>query len=200
MSRSFITLLLLAYLSGALPWSVWLGKRFFQIDPRSQADGNPGAANAFHVGGWPLGLSVLCLDFFKAFIPVFVAQWKLKMPGNQIFWIALMPTIGHAFSIFLGFRGGRAIVTLFGVWSGITLYELPLIMGGSATAATILHKNDVFRSLVIPVAVLAYLLIRRRPVWMIALSVTQLLILIVKVNVFSGSAGLNAQFADRHQA
>src|SRR6188768_3565708 len=66
MSLSFIALLILSYLSGALPWSVWLGKLFFRVDPRSQTDGNPGAANAFRVGGWPLGVSVLLLDFFKA--------------------------------------------------------------------------------------------------------------------------------------
>jgi hypothetical protein len=38
----FVALLILAYLSGALPWSVWLGKLFFHADPRSKADGNPG--------------------------------------------------------------------------------------------------------------------------------------------------------------
>jgi glycerol-3-phosphate acyltransferase PlsY len=197
MSESFSVLLILSYVSGALPWSVWLGKLFLQIDPRSQTDGNPGAANAFRVGGWPLGLSVLCLDFFKAFIPVFVAQWKLQMPGDQLFWVALMPTIGHAFSMFLGFRGGRALVTLFGVWSGITLAEVPLVMGGSATAATIFHKNDVFRALFIPTSLLVYLLIREKPTWMLALCITQILILIIKVSVPFTPAGLNSKSADK---
>lgn len=62
---SFTVLLILTYLSGALPWSVWLSRLFRGADPRSQADGNPGAANVFHIGGWRLGVIVLLLDFFQ---------------------------------------------------------------------------------------------------------------------------------------
>ena len=70
----FFFWLVLSYLSGAIPWSVWLGERFFRVDPRKQPDGNPGAANAFRAAGWRLGVSVLLLDFFKAFLPVLVAR------------------------------------------------------------------------------------------------------------------------------
>lgn len=181
---SFLILLILAYLSGALPWSVWLGRRLLGADPRSQADGNPGAANAFRIGGWRLGISVLLLDFFKAFIPVFVARWGLQLPDSQMFWLTLMPTVGHAFSIFLGFRGGRALVTLFGVWSGVTLYEIPLVMGGAAIAVSLVFKNNVLRTLVVPLTVIAYVLFTEAPFWMLALGTAQLLILVSKLGAF----------------
>lgn len=193
----FIILLILAYLSGALPWSVWLSRLFMGADPRSQADGNPGAANAFRVGGWRLGISVLLLDFFKAFLPVFVAGWGLQLPDSQMCWLALMPTVGHAFSIFLGFRGGRAIVTLFGVWSGVTLYEIPLVMGGAAIVASLLFRNDLLRALVVPLTVIAYVVLTEAPFWMLALGTAQLLILLSKLGAFYLSTRSSADSPSR---
>ena len=185
-----------AYASGALPWSVWLGELFFRVDPRSQSDGNPGAANAFRAGGWRLGVSVLLLDFLKGFLPVFIAKWGMQLPESQLFWIALMPTLGHAFSIFLSFRGGRALDTLFGVWTGLTLYEVPLVMGGAAIAATLALKNDAYRAIAIPIALIAYLLIGTKPLWMLALAVAQLLILLSKIGVFYRAAARQTAAAE----
>lgn len=188
----FIALLIVTYLVGALPWSVWLGRLFFRVDPRSLADGNPGAANAFRAGGWPLGATVLLLDFFKAFIPVVVVRWGMQLPANQVFWLALMPTVGHAFSIFLNFRGGRALVTWFGVWAGLTLYEVPVVMGGAAVAAVLILRNDVQRALLIPTVLLVYLMIQGAPGWMVALGVAQLVILALKIAVFYHSSSTSA--------
>jgi glycerol-3-phosphate acyltransferase PlsY len=194
---TFPVLLALAYLSGAVPWSVWLGRRLFRVDPRRQSDGNPGAANAFRAGGWRLGVAVLMLDFLKGFVPVFIAQWGLRLPESQLFWVALMPTLGHAFSIFLGFRGGRALDTLFGVWTGLTLYEAPLVMGGTALASMLALKNDAARSLAIPVVLIAYLLLAGKPLWMVALAAAQLVILAGKLAAHSRGAGWNANPAER---
>ncbi len=181
---AFPLLLIFGYLSGALPWSVWLGRLFFRSDPRRQSDGNPGAANAFRVGGWRLGVVVLILDFLKGFIPVFIAKWGLQLTGDQLFWVALMPTLGHAFSIFLGFRGGRALDTLFGVWTGLTLYEMPLVMGGAAIAAMLIFKDDALRAIAIPLVLISALLIGGQPFWMVALAFAELIILASKIAAF----------------
>lgn len=180
----FVLWLILAYLSGALPWSVWLGKRFYHVDPRQQADGNPGAANAFRSAGWRLGISVLLLDFLKAFVPVSLAYWKIGFPSSQLFWIALMPTLGHAFSIFLRLRGGRGLVVMFGVWAGLTLYQIPIVMGIIAIIAVLLLKNDEYRSLAISLILIPYLMLTHAANWMIWLAVAQLLVLIAKLAVF----------------
>ncbi len=89
-TRMFEIFLIDTYLLGAIPWSVWLGKGLFGLDPRHQADTNPGAANAFRAGGWRLGVLVLVLDYLKAFIPVFIANYGLSFSDEQRFWIALM--------------------------------------------------------------------------------------------------------------
>ncbi|HEV7128318.1 MAG TPA: glycerol-3-phosphate acyltransferase [Ktedonobacterales bacterium] len=176
--------LALCYGSGALPWSVWLGKLVFHRDPREQPDRNPGAANAFRAAGWRLGVIVLLLDFLKAFIPVAVARWLLGIPSPLLFWLAFMPTLGHAFSVFLRFRGGRGIVVMFGVWAALTLYHIPLVMGLTAIGAVFLFKNDEYRTLAIPTVLLAYLLLTHAPSWMAWLAVAQLVVLLVKIGAF----------------
>lgn len=195
--QAFPALLVLAYLSGAIPWSVWLGKLFYGVDPRHESDGNPGASNAFRAGGWKLGIVVLVLDFLKGFVPVFIAKWGLQLPDSQLFWVALMPTLGHGFSIFLRFRGGRGLDTLFGVWAGLTLYEAPLVMGGAAIMATLTLKNDALKSLTIPAALIAYLVVTGKPVWMMLLALVQLSILVAKLGVFYRSSARRNPRDDR---
>ncbi|HEX8727000.1 MAG TPA: glycerol-3-phosphate acyltransferase [Ktedonobacterales bacterium] len=186
MTGTWIILLWVAatYLLGAIPWSVWLGQLFFRVDPRAQRDGNPGAANSFRTAGWRLGVAVLALDFFKAFIPVAAARWLVQVPGAGLFWIALMPTLGHAFSIFLRFRGGRGIVVMFGVWAGLTLYVAPLALGAAAIAGVLLLKNDELRALAIPIVLIAFLLVTHAPLWMLLVALAQLLVLAAKIGVY----------------
>jgi glycerol-3-phosphate acyltransferase PlsY len=174
----------IGYLSGALPWSVWLGKWFYNVDPRQEGDGNPGALNAFRAGGRRLGTATLVLDFLKAFIPVAIVRWGVGFPADQLFWIALMPSLGHAFSIFLRFRGGRALVTWFGVWSALTLYEIPLVMGAAAIGGTLMFKRGESRALAIPLVLIPYLLARGAAPWMVLLGIAQLLILGAKIGAF----------------
>lgn len=180
----FILWLTISYICGALPWSVWLGLAIYHADPRREVDGNPGAANAFRSAGWRLGIAILVLDFLKALIPVFIARWGLGFTTDQIFWIALMPTLGHAFSVFLRFRGGRGIDTWFGVWTALTLYEIPLVMGAAAIAGSLLFKRGEARTLMIPLVLLPYLLLRHADIWMLWLALAQLLILSGKIAVF----------------
>ncbi|MCC6803911.1 MAG: glycerol-3-phosphate acyltransferase [Anaerolineae bacterium] len=191
----FIVLLLAAYLCGSIPWSVWLGKAFYGTDPRQQADGNPGAANAFRAGGAKLGIAVLVLDFLKAFLPVLVAYRGMGLANWESFLVALMPTLGHAFSIFLGFRGGRAIVVMFGVWTALTLYLVPVFMGITALAAVRLVRNDVWRTLIIPVVLVPFLVLLGEPLWMVTLAAAQLLVFVVKIaapRFLPGAAGETA--------
>jgi acyl phosphate:glycerol-3-phosphate acyltransferase len=184
MSLDFVLFVSIAYISGSLPWSVWLGKRFSGVDPRTATDGNPGAANAFRTGGRNIGATVLILDFLKAFIPVFIARWILNLPDSQLFLIAFAPMFGHAFSVFLRFRGGRGITALFGVWAGLTLYEVPMILGLGAIIATFLIKNDELKTLLLPLIGCGFLLVLDKPLWMVGLAIAQFAILLSKIIPF----------------
>lgn len=120
--------ILFSFLLGALPFSVWLSRWFAGADVRAVGDGNPGATNAFKVGGWRVGVASLLLDVTKAALPVGLAYQVVGLRGWAAFFIAIAPTLGHAFSPFLGFRGGKAIATMLGTWIGLTLYEVPPIL------------------------------------------------------------------------
>jgi glycerol-3-phosphate acyltransferase PlsY len=126
-----ITLIVLAFFCGSLPFSVWVGRAFFGLDVRQLGDGNPGATNVFRTGNKLAGLLVLLLDITKAAAPVGLAYFTLNIRGAAMFLIAIAPIMGHAFSPFLGFKGGKALATALGVWIGLTIWKasLPAVIG-----------------------------------------------------------------------
>jgi acyl phosphate:glycerol-3-phosphate acyltransferase len=126
-----IAVIALAFLCGSLPFSVWLGKILLGLDVRKFGDGNPGAANAFRTGNKLIGLLVLLLDISKAAAPVGWAYFNLEIRGLPMLLIAIAPILGHVFSPFLGFRGGKALATALGVWIGLTIWKLsfPALVG-----------------------------------------------------------------------
>jgi glycerol-3-phosphate acyltransferase PlsY len=119
--------ILIAFLCGSLPFSVWLGKIFIGLDVRHFGDGNPGAANAFRAGNKLVGLLTLVLDISKAAAPVGLAYFNLGFRGVPMFFIAVAPILGHIFSPFLSFRGGKGLSTALGVWIGLTIWKASLV-------------------------------------------------------------------------
>ena len=124
---SWVALVLFAFLCGSLPFSVWLGKLFLKVDVRQYGDGNPGAANVFRSGSKTIGFVALILDVAKAAAPVGLSYYNLGIRGIPMYFIAIAPVLGHVFSPFLGFRGGKAIAASLGVWIGLTLWKASLV-------------------------------------------------------------------------
>ncbi len=118
--------IVVAFLSGSLPFSVWLAKAFLHKDVRQYGDGNPGATNVFRAGNQFIGLLALLLDISKAAAPVGLAYFSFGIRGAEMFFIAIAPLLGHRFSPFLRFRGGKALATTLGVWIGLTLWKASL--------------------------------------------------------------------------
>ncbi len=110
----------LGFALGSLPFSVWLGYAFMRKDVRRYGDHNPGATNVFRAGNRLVGLLALVLDISKAAAPVGIAYAQLELRGPLLLLIAAAPPLGHAFSPFLKFRGGKALATVLGVWIGLT--------------------------------------------------------------------------------
>lgn len=122
----WVVLILVSFLCGSLPFSVWLGKLFLSVDVRQFGDGNPGSANVFRAGSKAIGLLALLLDVAKAAAPVGISYNNFGIRGIPMVLIALAPVIGHVFSPFLGFHGGKAIAASLGVWIGLTLWKASL--------------------------------------------------------------------------
>jgi len=116
---------LLAYLTGAFPSAVWVGKTFYKIDVREFGSGNAGATNTFRVLGKKAGIPVLIMDIFKGWICVNYISFLTNIPhsAEAIFEIQLAfgiaAVIGHLFPIYTGFRGGKGIATLLGLLIGL---------------------------------------------------------------------------------
>jgi glycerol-3-phosphate acyltransferase PlsY len=110
-------------------------------DPRQVGDQNPGATNALKAGGKWVGLLALLLDISKAAAPIGMAYQIYQWRGAEMALIALAPLLGHAYSPFLRFRGGKALATALGVWIGLTLWQVPLVALAGITLWYLLFKN-----------------------------------------------------------
>ncbi len=121
---------LIGFVSGAVPYSVLLGRLIEGRDIRSYGDGNPGAFNVLRAAGPWLFVVAALLDGFKGAIPVGYAWFYAGVDGWRIVPVALAPVAGHAFSPFLLFRGGKAIAVTFGIWLGLAGPLAPFVIGG----------------------------------------------------------------------
>jgi glycerol-3-phosphate acyltransferase PlsY len=106
-----------------------LGQFVGNKDIREFGDHNPGATNVMRSLGWRWGIVAFLLDYFKGALPVGIAWFVLEIQSWQIVLIALTPILGHAFSPFLGWMGGKAVAVTFGVWTGLTLGTGPIVFG-----------------------------------------------------------------------
>jgi len=112
-------LLALSYLVGAIPTSYWVGRAFHGIDLRAHGSGNLGATNAFRVLGWKWAVPVLAVDIAKGFVPV---HFFGSLAGGSLPWalaFGAAAIVGHMFSAFVGFRGGKGVATGAGVMLGL---------------------------------------------------------------------------------
>ncbi|MBC7246770.1 MAG: glycerol-3-phosphate acyltransferase [Actinobacteria bacterium] len=147
------------FLLGAVPFSLLVGKWLLRVDVRDYGDGNPGAINAGKAGGWPVGLLAGVLDYLKGALPVALAHHLSGVDGWGIVPVAVAPIAGHAFSPFLRFRGGKAIAATFGVWTGLTLYRGPVVLGLSLALFVLLLDEDAWSAVLGMMGLLAYLLV-----------------------------------------
>lgn len=124
-----LILTLIAFLSGSTPFSVIVGRLVARVDIRDYGDHNPGATNVLRATNWGWFAVAVVLDFLKGLLPVGISWFSLGIRGWEIVPIALAPVLGHAFSPLLRFQGGKAVAATFGIWSGLTLFAGPTILG-----------------------------------------------------------------------
>jgi acyl phosphate:glycerol-3-phosphate acyltransferase len=124
-----LLLTVFGFFLGSLPFSYWIARYAMGKDIRQVGDGNPGATNVLRAGGRRWAMVAAVLDGLKGTIPVGIAYFRLGMSGPDLVAVALSPVLGHAFSPFLNFKGGKAVAVTFGIWAGMTLWQVPVVMG-----------------------------------------------------------------------
>jgi acyl phosphate:glycerol-3-phosphate acyltransferase len=113
-------LILVAYLLGSVPTSVWIGRAFYKIDVREFGSGNAGATNTFRVLGNQAGIPVLIIDIIKGTAAVSLAYLSGFVTNSYEFInlqlaLGVAALMGHIFPIFAGFRGGKGVATILGI-------------------------------------------------------------------------------------
>ena len=132
---NFILFLVVGYLFGSIPFGFVIPKLKKGIDIRKIGSKGTTATNVSRVLGWRWGALAAIFDIFKSVVPTYLA---VNLLGNawQIIFVALMPTVGHIFPIWLNFKGGRGASTFFG--AAIILVGLKFLLTSFIIWITIL--------------------------------------------------------------
>src|ERR1043165_1515004 len=120
-----LLIIVLAFLIGSIPTSVWISRWFFDIDIREYGSGNPGATNTYRILGPTWGTLVLVIDMLKGLAAVKLALLLPQYMHNDNDFVnlqiglGLSAVLGHIFPIWAEFRGGKGVATVFGMVLGI---------------------------------------------------------------------------------
>ena len=135
------TIIILSYLVGSIPTSIIVSKAAKGIDIRDYGSGNAGGTNVMRVLGWKLGLSVIILDALKGVLAVVVIArlhygsmpFHNMTPFDDFTLIQIIAgiaaVIGHIWTVFAGFRGGKGIATALGMLLMITTVDMLVAIG-----------------------------------------------------------------------
>ena len=117
----FLTIGIISYLMGSIPFGFILTKIFLKKDIREIGSGNIGATNALRTGNKLIGYSTLLLDIMKAILPVLYV--KINHP-ELIYIASLCAFLGHVFPVWLKFKGGKGVATYVGI-----LFTINILLG-----------------------------------------------------------------------
>jgi glycerol-3-phosphate acyltransferase PlsY len=140
---SAVLWLVASYFIGAIPTSYLLSRFFAGIDLRQQGSGNLGATNLYRVLGWKYALPAALVDIAKGFIPVVV--FAPRESPSQLFALVcgVAAIVGHVFSVFVRFKGGKGVATAAGVMLGLA----PLALAVTAAVWVLMVKLTGYVSL-----------------------------------------------------
>jgi glycerol-3-phosphate acyltransferase PlsY len=188
-----ILLAIAAFGLGAVPFAVYIGRWFLRKDITNYGDGNPGAANVFRAGGQKLGYLAVFLDVVKGIPFVFLAHSLFGLSSVAVLVVALCAILGHAFSPFLGWRGGKAVAITFGVLLALPQHEMLLAFTALVVLGFLFIETDAWTIIFGATGSLAYLAITRGSSWESLLMLGILVILVFKhfeeLRTFPGTRG-----------
>ncbi|MGH9657359.1 MAG: glycerol-3-phosphate 1-O-acyltransferase PlsY [Bryobacteraceae bacterium] len=136
-----VLVLMTAYLLGAIPFGFLLVRFTTGRDVRESGSGNIGATNVLRTSGRAAGVATLLLDIAKGYLAVWIAE---RFLGGSPQWgaaAALAVMTGHAFPVFLKFKGGRAVASFVGAFLRLT--PLPLVAVLVLFTATVAYTRYI---------------------------------------------------------
>lgn len=182
---SFLTLILIAaiyYLIGSIPTAYIIVKLVKKIDIRTVGSGNAGATNAARVlGKWGF-ISVFTIDLLKGFLPTYFLYYISAFESKEIALVmGIVLVLGHTYTVFLGFRGGKGVATGAGVFLALAPIEMGIafavfiitflitrmvsagsILGSLALLISVLIMSDWFALKVMTAIVVLFVIFKHR--------------------------------------
>ncbi len=132
----------IAYLLGSLPSAYLVGRVMKGLDLREAGDGRLGAAATYRRVGLTGGIIVGLMDLTKGAAAVFLAQF-LGLPLPIVLLAGLAVVVGHNWSVFLRFKGGKGALTIYGVLASLMLWELLVALALGGIFYLITHKTGM---------------------------------------------------------
>ncbi len=175
-----LMLCLAAFLLGAVPFSIIIGKIALRKDIRKYGDGNPGAANVFRAGGHKAGVIAILLDIAKGIPAVLVSHTFLGLPEIASAMIGLCAILGHAFSPFLHWRGGKAVAVTFGAMIGLPDINVLLAFIVFMLIGFFIIEVDAWRVVFGATGTSVYFIVTTGASWEVLFLVPMLAILVIK--------------------
>ncbi len=112
-----------AYVLGSAPWGLVIAKTFCGVDPRTDGSRSTGATNVSRLCGFGWGVATLLCDVLKGALPVWIAL-RINPAPLFVSAVGLACVLGHVFSCFMKFKGGKAVATGIGVFLPLAFWQL----------------------------------------------------------------------------
>jgi acyl phosphate:glycerol-3-phosphate acyltransferase len=163
-----------SYLYGSIPFGYIIAYLLHKIDIRQKGSGNVGATNIARVLGLKWGLLSFLLDASKAIVPFFIASWLFpgmaQLYRDVLLFVVSLSIIGHDYSCFLGFTGGKGMSTLFGL---LLVYDfnIALLMVVVWVVVLLIWGYVSLASIVSVVSTILWFLLLQPSVWTLVFSV-----------------------------
>lgn len=160
-------LILLSYLLGSIPFAVVVSRLMGLQDPRSFGSGNPGATNVLRTGNKKAAVLTLLGDAAKGWVAVILAAYvsrRLALPVEVIAACAVAVFLGHVYSLFLRFKGGKGVATALGVLLGLEPW-LALVVLGTWLLTAYVSRYSSLAAVVAAVLAPLYYVLGSKTIW-----------------------------------
>ena len=129
MNLSYFLFPILGYLSGSLPFSIWITRFVKGVDVRDSGSGHATTTNTIRQAGFGWGALVLALDIAKGFIPTYLAVNWADVPTYIVVLTATLAVVGHCWPVFAQFRGGMGLATTGGAFLALSPLTFLISLG-----------------------------------------------------------------------
>jgi acyl phosphate:glycerol-3-phosphate acyltransferase len=170
-----------AFLLGSVPFSVIIGRLILKKNIIRYGDGNPGSANVFRAGGRKTGFLAVILDILKGAPFVYLAHNVLELPALSPVIVAICAVLGHAYSLFLHWHGGKAVAITFGALLGfVPQYDILVVFMIAMVLGALFIANDAWGVIFGAAVTLVYFAVAKGYSWEPLLMLCLLSILVIK--------------------